>query len=325
MKKINYKKIAKKVIEEECGALKKLKKSINISFDKAVNKILNKKNGKIVFSGTGKSGSVGAILSSTFSSVGISSFFVDANEAGHGSLGAIEKNDIVILISYSGETSETFPIINYCKRRKITLIGIVSKINSTVAKGCDINIVIPAVKEADPNSIVPTSSLLMSMSIGHCLAIASMKYRKFGKFDFKKFHPSGNIGSRLSQVDDLMIKENKVPFIKENILMNDALKTMNKFNLGVLIVRNKNKKTLGIISDGDIKRISQKNTNIKNLIAKDIMKRKPISVNQYMLAAEALSVMNSKKVTCLGVHNAKNKNKTIGILTIHNILNANIR
>ena len=325
MKKINYKKIAKKVIEEESGALKKLKKSINISFDKAVNKILNKKNGKIVFSGTGKSGSVGTILSSTFSSVGISSFFVDANEAGHGSLGAIEKNDIVILISYSGETSETFPIINFCKRRKITLIGIVSKINSTVAKGCDINIVIPTVKEADPNSIVPTSSLLMSMSIGHCLAIASMKYRKFGKFDFKKFHPSGNIGSRLSQVDDLMIKENKVPFIKENILMNGALKTMNKFNLGVLIVRNKNKKTLGIISDGDIKRISQKNTNIKNLIAKDIMKKKPISVNQYMLTAEALSVMNSKKVTCLCVHNAKNKNKTIGILTIHNILNANIR
>ena len=325
MKKINYKKIAKKVIEEESDALKKLKKSINISFDRAVNKILNKKNGKIVFSGTGKSGSVGTILSSTFSSVGISSFFVDANEAGHGSLGAIEKNDIVILISYSGETSETFPIINFCKRRKITLIGIVSKINSTVAKGCDINIVIPTVKEADPNSIVPTSSLLMSMSIGHCLAIASMKYRKFGKFDFKKFHPSGNIGSRLSQVDDLMIKENKVPFIKENILMNDALKTMNKFNLGVLIVRNKNKKTLGIISDGDIKRISQKNTNIKNLIAKDIMKKKPISVNQYMLTAEALSVMNSKKVTCLCVHNAKNKNKTIGILTIHNILNANIR
>ena len=325
MKKINYKKIAKKVIEEESGALKKLKKSINISFDKAVNKILNKKNGKVVFSGTGKSGSVGTILSSTFSSVGISSFFVDANEAGHGSLGAIEKNDIVILISYSGETSETFPIINFCKRRKITLIGIVSKINSTVAKGCDINIVIPTVKEADPNSIVPTSSLLMSMSIGHCLAIASMKYRKFGKFDFKKFHPSGNIGSRLSQVDDLMIKENKVPFIKENILMNGALKTMNKFNLGVLIVRNKNKKTLGIISDGDIKRISQKNTNIKNLIAKDIMKKKPISVNQYMLTAEALSVMNSKKVTCLCVHNAKNKNKTIGILTIHNILNANIR
>ena len=163
MKKINFKKIAKKVIEEESAAIKKLKKTINSSFDKAVYKILNKKNGKIIFSGTGKSGAIGEILSSTFSSVGISSFFVHANDAGHGSLGAIEKNDIVILISYSGETKETFPIINFCKRRKITLIGIVSKINSTVAKACDINLLIPSIPEADPNSIVPTSSLYVSI------------------------------------------------------------------------------------------------------------------------------------------------------------------
>ena len=325
MKKINFKKIAKKVIDEESAAIKKLKKTINQSFDKAVTKILNKKNGKIIFSGTGKSGAIGEILSSTFSSVGISSFFVHANDAGHGSLGAIEKNDIVILISYSGETEETFPIINFCKRRKITLIGIVSKINSTVAKACDINLLIPSVPEADPNSIVPTSSLLMSMSIGHCLAIASMNYRKFGKFDFKKFHPSGNLGAKLKTVEELMLKENKVPFIRENILMNNALKIMNKFNQGVLVVRNKNKKTLGIISDGDIKRISDKNNDIKKLITKNIMKKNPITVEKNMIAAEALSIMNSKKVTCLCVHDKKNQKKTLGIITIHNILNANIQ
>ena len=325
MKKINFKTIAKKVIKEESAAIKKLNKTINSSFDKAVNKILNKKNGKVIFSGTGKSGSIGAILSSTFSSVGISSFFVDANDAGHGSLGAIEKNDIVILISYSGETEETFSIINFCKRRKITLIGIVSKINSTVAKACDINLLIPSIPEADPNSIVPTSSLLMSMSIGHCLAIATMKYRKFGKFDFKKFHPSGSLGAKLKTVEELMLKGNKVPFIRENVLMNNALKVMNKFNQGVLIVRNRSKKTMGIISDGDIKRISNKNTNIKKLVAKNIMKKNPISVNRDMLATQALSIMNSKKITCLCVHNKKKKNKTIGILTIHSILNANIR
>ena len=325
MKKTNFKKIAHKVIKEESEAIKKLKKTINSSFDEAVAKILNKKNGKIIFSGTGKSGAVGAILSSTFSSVGISSFFVDANDAGHGSLGAIEKNDIVILISYSGETTETFPIINFCKRRKIYLIGIVSKINSTVAKACDINLFIPSIPEADPNSIVPTSSLLMSMSIGHCLAIATMNYRKFGKFDFKKFHPSGSLGSKLKTVEELMLKGNKIPFIRENILMNDALKVMNKFNHGVLVVRNKSKKTLGIISDGDIKRISNKNNDIKKLITKNIMKISPISVDKNMIAAEALSIMNSKKVTCLCVHSKKNQRKTLGIITVHNILKANIQ
>ncbi len=325
MKKNNFKQIAKKVIDEETKALKKLKKTINTSFDKAVNKLLNKKNGKVIFSGTGKSGAVGAILSSTFSSVGISSFFIDANDAGHGSLGAIQKNDIVILISYSGETSETFSLINFCKRKKILLIAIVSKINSTIAKACDIKLIIPNVKEADPNSIVPTSSLLMSMSIGHCLAIATMKYRKFSKFDFKKFHPSGSLGAQLKTVEDLMIKGNKIPFISEDTLMINALKIMNKFNQGVLIIRNKKKHTVGIISDGDIKRISQKNNNIKNLVAKNIMKKNPITVNQDMLAAEALSIMNAKKVTCLCVNNNRNKDNTTGIITIHNILKANIQ
>ena len=142
MKKINFQKIAKNVIDEETLAIKKLKKSINYSFDKAVLKILNRKKGKVIFSGTGKSGAAGAILSSTFSSVGIPSFFIDANDAGHGSLGCIEKNDILILISYSGETPELKTIINYSRRRKITLIGIVSKKNSTLYKSSDIKLLI---------------------------------------------------------------------------------------------------------------------------------------------------------------------------------------
>ncbi len=316
---MNFKQIAKKVILEEAKAIKLLNKSINYNFNEIVKIILNKKNGKVIFSGTGKSGAVGSILSSTFSSVGISSFFIDANDAGHGSLGAIQKNDIVILISYSGETSETFPIINFCKRRKIMLIGIVSKINSTIAKACDLNLFIPNIREADPNSIVPTSSLIMSISIGHCLAIATMKHRKFSKIDFKKFHPSGTLGAKLKTAEDLMIKGNKIPFINENILMSKALNIMNKFNLGVLVVRNKRNRTVGIISDGDIKRISKRNNNINNLVAKKIMKKNPVSININTLAAQALSIMNNKKITCLCVHNDKNKNKTIGLLSIHNI------
>jgi len=326
MKKKNFIPIAKEVIEAEIKSLKKLKLSINQSFNKVVEAIINCKNGKVIISGIGKSGIVGQKISSTLASVGIPSFYVDAASCSHGDLGKISSNDVLILISFSGESLELKNIIQYANRnKKITLICIVSKKNSLLYKSSDIKLLIPNVVEAGPGNIVPTSSALITLSIGDALAISTMNYRKFGKLDFKKFHPSGSLGAKLKTVEDLMVKEKKVPFIKENILLGNALKTMNKFNLGVLVVRNNFKKTSGIISDGDIKRISEKNTNIKNLITKNIMKKNPISVNKDMLATQALSIMNSKKVTCLCVHNKKMKNKTIGILTIHNVLNANIR
>jgi len=299
--------------------------SINNSFNKAVKALIDCKNGKVVISGIGKSGIIGKKISSTLASVGIPSFFVDAAACSHGDLGQICSNDVLILISFSGESAELKNIIQHAKRnKKITLIGIVSKKNSILYKSSDINLLIPNVPEAGPGNIVPTSSTIIQLSIGDALAVSTMNYRKFGKLDFKKFHPSGSLGAKLKTVEDLMIKEKKVPFINENILLRAALRTMNKFNLGVLVVRNKLRKTSGIISDGDIKRISEKNTNIKNLVAKNIMKKNPLSVNKDMLATQALSIMNSKKVTCLCVHNKKKKNKTIGILTIHNILNANV-
>ena len=325
MKK-NFIPVAKEVIETEIKSLSSLKKSINNSFNKVVEKIINCKNGKIIISGVGKSGIIGKKISSTFSSVGISSFFVDAAACSHGDLGQISSNDILILISFSGESSELKNIIQYVKRnKKITLISIVSKKNSLLYKSADINLLIPNVVEAGPGNIVPTSSTIAQLSIGDALAISTMNFRKFGKLDFKKFHPSGSLGAKLKTAEDLMLRGNRIPFIRENIFMGKALKTMNKHNLGVLIVINKKKQTIGIISDGDIKRISDKNHNIKNLITKNIMKKMPITVNQNILAAEALAIMNSKKVTCLCVHDKKNKNKTIGILTIHNILNANIQ
>ena len=326
MKKKNFIPIAKEVIETEIKSLKKLKTSINNSFNKAVRALINCKNGKVVISGIGKSGIIGKKISSTLASVGIPSFFVDAAACSHGDLGQISSNDVLILISFSGESGELKNIIQHAKRnKKITLIGIVSKKNSILYNSSDIKLLIPNVPEAGPGNIVPTSSTITQLSIGDALAVSTMNYRKFGKLDFKKFHPSGSLGAKLKTVEDLMIKEKKVPFIKENILLGSALKTMNKFNLGVLVVRNKFRKTSGIISDGDIKRISEKNTNINNLVTKNIMKKNPLSVNKDMLATQALSIMNSKKITCLCVHNKKMKNKTIGILTIHNILNANIR
>ena len=325
MKK-NFIPLAKEVIETEIKSLSSLKKSINNSFNKVVEKIINCKNGKIIISGVGKSGIIGKKISSTFSSVGISSFFVDAAACSHGDLGQISSNDILILISFSGESSELKNIIQYVKRnKKITLIAIVSKKNSLLYKSADINLLIPDVVEAGPGNIVPTSSTIAQLSIGDALAISTMNFRKFGKLDFKKFHPSGSLGAKLKTAEDLMLRGNRIPFIRENIFMGKALKKMNKHNLGVLIVTNKKKQTIGIVSDGDIKRISAKNHNIKNLITKNIMKKKPVTVDQNILAVEALAIMNSKKITCLCVHDKKNKNKTIGILTIHNILNANIQ
>ncbi len=326
MKKKNFIPIAREVIETEIKSLKKLKLSINQSFNKAVEAIINCKNGKVVISGIGKSGIIGKKISSTLASIGIPSFFVDAAACSHGDLGQISSNDVLILISFSGESVELKNIIQHAKRnKKITLIGIVSKKNSILYNSSDIKLLIPNVPEAGPGKIVPTSSTITQLSIGDALAVSTMNFRKFGKLDFKKFHPSGSLGAKLKTAEDLMIKDKKIPFINENILLGKALKTMNKFNFGVLVVRNSFKKTSGIISDGDIKRISEKNTNIKNLVAKNIMKKNPISINKDMLITEALSIMNSKKVTCLCIHNKKMKNKTIGILTIHEILNANIR
>ena len=199
-----------------------------------------------------------------------------------------------------------------------------SKKNSILYKSADIKLLIPNVIEAGPGNIVPTSSTIVQLSIGDALAIATMKFRNFGKLDFKKFHPSGSLGKILKTVDDLMLTGKKIPFVRENITMKDALKIINKKKLGVVLVRNKKKETIGIITDGDIKRASQKNENIKYLTAKQVMKRKPISVEKNMLAAKALSIMNTKKITSLCVNNDKNLKKTIGIIHIHNILEANV-
>ena len=325
MAKINFTKTAKEVIETEIQSLKKLKKNINNSFSKAVQTIINCKKGKVIISGVGKSGIIAKKIASTFSSVGTPSFFVDANSCSHGDLGQISSNDVLILISLSGETNELKNIIQYANRnKKITLIAIVSKKNSLLYKASDIKILIPEVKEAGPSSIVPTSSTIVQLSIGDALAISTMKYKKFGKLDFKKFHPSGSLGVKLKTVEDLMVTGKKIPIINENLKMKNALNIITNKKLGVLIVKNSKGSTTWIITDGQIRRSSQKNADLRDLTVKKIMTSNPVSVNTDMLAAKALSLMNSKKITSLCVHNKKNKKKTIGIIHIHNILEANI-
>ncbi len=325
MPKINFTKTAKEVIETEIQSLKKLKKNINNSFNKAVQAIINCKKGKVIISGVGKSGIIAKKISSTLSSVGTPSFFVDASSCSHGDLGQISSNDVLILISLSGETNELKNIIQYANRNKrITLIAVVSKKNSLLYKASDIKILLPEVKEAGPASIVPTSSTIVQLSIGDALAIATMKYKKFGKLDFKKFHPSGSLGVKLKIVEDLMITGKKIPIINENLKMKSALNIITNKKLGVLIVKNSKGSTTGIITDGQIRRASQKNKDLQDLTVKKVMTLNPVSVNADMLAAKALSLMNSKKITSLCVHSKKNKKKTIGIIHIHNILEANI-
>ena len=321
-----FNKIAQDVILSEIKSLKKLRSSIDKNFNKVIETITSCKKGKIILSGVGKSGIIARKISSTLSSVGTPSFFVDASSCSHGDLGQITSNDVLILISNSGESAELKNIIQYANRNKnIILIGIVSKKNSLLYKNSDLKILLPEVKEAGPGNIVPTSSTIMQLAIGDAIAISTMKHKNFGEKDFKKFHPSGSIGAKLKTVEDLMLKGKKIPFINENIKMLEALKIITKKKLGVLIVQNNLKKTKGIITDGQIRRISEKKGNLDNLKVKNVMTKNPISVEKNILAAKALSLMNSKRITSLCVHKDKIKTKTIGIIHIHNILENNIQ
>ena len=326
MRKDIYKKIAKDVIDAEIISLKKLKNSLDINFKKAVEKILSCKKGKVILSGVGKSGIIAKKIASTLASVGTPSFFVDASSCSHGDLGQISSNDILMLISNSGESIELRNIIQFANRNKnITLIGIVSKKNSLLYKASDIKILIPEVKEAGPAGIVPTSSTVVQLAIGDAIAIATMKQKKFGQKDFKRFHPSGSLGYKLKSVEDLMLTGKKIPFISENSNMKNALKFISQKKLGVLVARNNKNKTTGIITDGQIRRKSETRESIRKLKVKDVMTKNPISINAEVLAAKALSLMNLKRITFLCVHRKNQKNKTIGVLHIHNILENNIQ
>ena len=322
MKKKDYKKIAKSVIDLEIKALKKLKNSINNSFNEAVESLANCQS-KVILCGVGKSGLIAAKISATLSSVGTPSFSLSANDCSHGDLGSISKKDILILISYSGSTEELKNIIKYTNRNRITLIGIMSKKDSILYKASDIKLLIPEVTEAGLG-IVPTSSTINQLSIGDALAVAILNKKNISKKDFKTFHPSGNLGAQLRTVEELMITGNKIPFVNETLNMKKALQIISSKKLGTLIIQNNKKITIGIITDGQIRRLNAISNNLQDLSVKKVMTKNPISIDQNTLAEKALSIMNINKITSLCVHKDKDIKKTIGILHIHNLLQSNI-
>jgi arabinose-5-phosphate isomerase len=320
MKNDNYNKSAKSSIDLQISALKKLKKSIGSSFNKAV-KTIGDCQSKCILVGVGKSGHLANLIASSLNSIGASSFALQsAADAAHGDLGAIStstKKDILILISNSGSSSELNPIISYSKKHNITLIGITSKKNSILYKTANIKILIPEVKEAGEGAIVPSSSLITQASIGSSLVIAVMKYKKHGLKVFRKLHPGGTLSKKLLSSGDLMVK---APFVSENCKMKKTLKMLSQKKLGLLVVKNKRRLTTGLIVDGDIKRASQKYKNLHELKVKDIMTRKPLSVDKDTLAVQCLNLMNRKRITSLLVHENNKKNKTVGVLHIHKVL-----
>ena len=325
MNKKNYISLANKAANIQINELKKIKKIFNNSFVNAVDLILNCK-GKVIFAGIGKSGLIARKISATFSSVGIPSFFCDPAQALHGDMGQIERKDILIIFSYSGNTSELTNMLKYANRYRIKIIGVASKPESILLKASDIKLILPKVKEADVTGMVPTSSTTITLLLGDCLATTAMYQRNFSKEKFKVFHPGGNIGNSLLLAKDIMITGKKMPVINYNKSFKDALKIMNQKKLGIVVILMK-KFIKGLVTDGDLRRELKNYTNNKNL--NKFMTKDPLVVNENMPASKALAIMNEKKITSLLVVSDKDllkSNKTLkGIIHIHFLLKNGIK
>ena len=325
MKKKNYISLASKAANTQIKELSKIKKVFNNSFIKAVDLILSCK-GKVIFAGIGKSGLIARKISATFSSVGIPSFFCDPAQALHGDMGQIEKRDLLIIFSYSGNTSELTNMIKYANRFRIKIIGIASKPDSLLLKASDIKLILPKVREADATGMVPTSSTSITLLLGDCLATTVMYQKKFSKEKFKVFHPGGNIGNSLLLAKDIMVSGKKMPVINYKKNFKEALKIMNQKKLGIVVIT-KNKFIKGLVTDGDLRRELKNNSINKDL--NKFMSNTPLVVNENMPASKALGIMNEKKITSLLVvpdKDLKKSNKRLkGIIHIHFLLQSGAR
>jgi len=310
----NIIKIAKQVINTENKGLKALTNSINNNFVKAIN-ILKKTKGRIILTGIGKSGIIANKISSTLSSTGSPSQFIHPAEASHGDLGILSKNDSIIALTFSGKTNELNDIFFYSKENKIPLIIITSKSNSNLKQISKICIELSNIKEACPLNLAPTTSTTAMLALGDAIAIVLMKLKKFTKKDFYSFHPGGELGKKLLLVKNVMHQGNKIPLAEEKILMNNVIIEMSKKRFGCVGVTSRNKKLVGVITDGDLRR-HMKN-NILEKTAGEIMKKNPKTINKEMFVTNALEIMEKNKITQVFI---VQNNKPIGILHIHDCI-----
>jgi len=317
MKKREIIEIGKNVIQSESLALQKLTQAVDENFVKAV-KLLSNIKGRVIITGIGKSGIIGRKIAATLSSCGTPAMFIHPVEAGHGDLGMIVSNDVIIAISYSGNTKEIIPVLDFVKRLGIRLIGITGNKNSKLAKYSDVLLEARVEKEAEPDNVVPTSSSTAALAIGDALAITLMKFKKFDRQDFASFHPRGELGKKLLRVKNLMHKGQQIPYVQQDTSMTHVLKEMSEKHLGVTCVTDSNGLLKGIITDGDLRRKMQKfGKDIFNKTAQDCMTAKPFAVDKEALATEALNIMETNKVTSLII---KNKQGQIeGIIHLHDL------
>jgi len=327
MAKVNYISIAKKSAAIQISELKKINKIFDKSFVRAVDMMANCK-GKVICAGIGKSGLIARKVAATLSSVGISSFFLNPSEANHGDLGQIDKRDLLLVFSYSGNTSEISNMLTYANRFNIKIIGIASKKDSLLLKASDVKLLLPRVKESDPTGMVPTTSTSITLLLGDCLAVALMNKMRFSKERFKIFHPGGNIGQTLLLVKDIMITGNKLPTVNINKNIYDATRVIDQKKLGLVVVMEKNN-VKGILTDGDARRgikFYSKNDNLKKFMTPN-----PLFVSETSPASKALSLMNDRKITSLLVASEKEyakgsiNKKLKGIVHIHSLLQYGIK
>ncbi len=327
MNTINYISVAKKAAAIQISELKKINKIFNKSFVQAIELIASCK-GKVITAGIGKSGLIARKVAATLSSVGISSFFLNPSEANHGDLGQIDKRDLLLVFSYSGNTSEIANMLRYANRFNIKVIGVASKKDSLLLKASDVKLLLPQVKESDPTGMVPTTSTSITLLLGDCLAVALMNKMSFSKERFKVFHPGGNIGQTLLLVKDIMITGKKLPVVNINKNIYEAIKVIENKRLGLVIVMEKNQ-VKGILTDGDTRRGIKYYSKDDHL--KKFMTSNPLFISESAPASKALSLMNEKKITSLLVSSeydqgkAKSTKRLKGIVHIHSLLQYGIK
>ncbi len=313
----------KEIIRIEAEAIAALESHINGNFAASIDLIFNAK-GRVVLTGMGKSGIIARKIAATMNSTGTPSAFMHPSDAVHGDLGMVTPDDIVICISKSGDTAELRQLLPRFRQIGVKVIAMVGNLNSPLGKQSDLVLDTSVKEEACPYDLAPTSSTTAALAMGDALAITLLQKRNFTKEDFAAFHPGGNLGKQLLlKVDAMMITGSDIPVVNENVSVSDAIVEISSKRLGATCVVNNAGILCGMLTDGDLRRLLQKRIDISNLTAGQVMTQNPKTISQNMLAAQALEVMESFKITQLVVVNTNHH--PVGILHLHSLVEAGLR